>query len=296
MGATSRRAAPPPCRAPSALPARSRRRWRAARERGQRDIEAGVDHGDRLPVAQASERVRRPHGVPELAVLGQVPRRRLRHVPAEQYRAGVRSALLEQKIRWRRRPFVCGDLGHGATVQIQMHPSPVSSGGSHQWDDQCSGQISRGNGCSPFAPASGLDAADLVEHAEEARPRPAGRRSAGRGRGGSRRAHRQLGGAPLADRQVDERRARRSARCRASTSGRSCRSPRRRRRPASAPANAPTWWLRNTSPNSMPTWRVPNISATRPDVSGTVESHSRPIAAENTSTVSGRGRDQARTA
>ena len=39
---------------------------------------------------------------------------------------------------------------------------------------------------------------------------------------------------------------------------------------------------RNTNPNSIPAWRVPNISATRPDVSGTVDSHSRPSAAPNT--------------
>ena len=50
---------------------------------------------------------------------------------------------------------------------------------------------------------------------------------------------------------------------------------------------APTWWERNTKPNSIPTWRVPNITATRPEVSGTVESQSRPIAAANSSTMNG---------
>ena len=47
--------------------------------------------------------------------------------------------------------------------------------------------------------------------------------------------------------------------------------------------NAPTWWERKTTPNSMPTWRVPNMTATRPEVGGTVESHSRPMKAANTS-------------
>src|ERR687892_10900 len=50
---------------------------------------------------------------------------------------------------------------------------------------------------------------------------------------------------------------------------------------------APIWWLRNTSPNSIPTWRGPNMSATRPEVSGTGESQSRPIEAANTRKVNG---------
>ena len=50
---------------------------------------------------------------------------------------------------------------------------------------------------------------------------------------------------------------------------------------------APIWCERNTNPNSMPTWRVPNISATSPEVSGTVESHSRPIMIEKTITMNG---------
>ena len=49
--------------------------------------------------------------------------------------------------------------------------------------------------------------------------------------------------------------------------------------------NAPIWWLRNTTPNSMPTWRVPNMSATSPEVRGTVESQSSPSAAANSRTV-----------
>ena len=40
-------------------------------------------------------------------------------------------------------------------------------------------------------------------------------------------------------------------------------------------------------PNSRPRCRVPNMSAIRPEVSGTVESHSSPIAAANSSTVAG---------
>ena len=34
---------------------------------------------------------------------------------------------------------------------------------------------------------------------------------------------------------------------------------------------------RKTKPNSIPTWRVPNMTATSPEVGGTVESHSRPM-------------------
>ena len=57
--------------------------------------------------------------------------------------------------------------------------------------------------------------------------------------------------------------------------------------PSSAPVNAPTWWERNTTPKSMPMSRVPNMSAMRPEVSGTVDSHSSPVSAANTSTVAG---------
>ena len=51
--------------------------------------------------------------------------------------------------------------------------------------------------------------------------------------------------------------------------------------------NAPIWCERNTNPNSIPTWRVPNISATSPEVSGTVDSHRSPIMIENTITTNG---------
>ena len=50
---------------------------------------------------------------------------------------------------------------------------------------------------------------------------------------------------------------------------------------------APTWWEKNTKPNSVAMKRVPNISATSAEVSGTVESHSTPIAAPNRSALAG---------
>jgi hypothetical protein len=48
--------------------------------------------------------------------------------------------------------------------------------------------------------------------------------------------------------------------------------------PSQTPRKAPTWWLKKTIPKSVPRFRVPNITATSPEVSGTVESHRTPIA------------------
>ena len=59
--------------------------------------------------------------------------------------------------------------------------------------------------------------------------------------------------------------------------------------PSHTPRNAPTWWLRKTIPKSVPRYLVPNITATSPEVSGTVESHRTPIAAAKTSTTAGVG-------
>ena len=48
-------------------------------------------------------------------------------------------------------------------------------------------------------------------------------------------------------------------------------------RPAShTPRNDPTWWERNTMPNSIDIQVVPKKVATRPLVSGMVESHRSP--------------------
>src|SRR3569623_734817 len=57
--------------------------------------------------------------------------------------------------------------------------------------------------------------------------------------------------------------------------------------PRYTPRNEPTWWLKNTTPNSIAMWRVPKNSATSPDVNGTVDSHSRPIDAPKSRTVVG---------
>ncbi len=62
------------------------------------------------------------------------------------------------------------------------------------------------------------------------------------------------------------------------------------------PRNAPTWWLRKTIPKSVPRYLVPNITATSPEVSGTVESHRTPIAAAKTSTTAGVGGSVMKTA
>src|SRR5262249_52453720 len=53
--------------------------------------------------------------------------------------------------------------------------------------------------------------------------------------------------------------------------------------PSSTPRKPPTWWLKNAKPNSMASQRVPNITATRPEVGGTVESQRKPVTAPNTS-------------
>src|SRR5262245_20909928 len=52
--------------------------------------------------------------------------------------------------------------------------------------------------------------------------------------------------------------------------------------PSHTPRKPPTWWLKKAKPNSVAIHRVPNISATRPDVGGTVESQSRPMDAPKT--------------
>src|SRR6266700_2532257 len=53
--------------------------------------------------------------------------------------------------------------------------------------------------------------------------------------------------------------------------------------PSHTPRKPPTWCEKNAKPNSMASQRVPNISATSAEVGGTVESHSRPIAAPKAS-------------
>ncbi len=50
-----------------------------------------------------------------------------------------------------------------------------------------------------------------------------------------------------------------------------------------------TWWLKKTIPKSAPRFRVPNITATSPEVSGTFEGHRPPIAAAKRSTTVGVG-------
>ena len=47
--------------------------------------------------------------------------------------------------------------------------------------------------------------------------------------------------------------------------------------PSQTPRKPPTWWLKKAKPNSIVSQRVPNISATRPEVGGTVESQIRPV-------------------
>ena len=61
------------------------------------------------------------------------------------------------------------------------------------------------------------------------------------------------------------------------------------RPPSQTPRKAPTWWLKNTIPKRVPRLLVPNITATSPEVSGTVESQRTPIAAAKTSTTAGVG-------
>ena len=57
--------------------------------------------------------------------------------------------------------------------------------------------------------------------------------------------------------------------------------------PSQTPRKPPTWWLKKAKPNSIVSQRVPNITATRPDVGGTVESHSSPVTAPKISVVAG---------
>src|SRR5215213_10186212 len=49
--------------------------------------------------------------------------------------------------------------------------------------------------------------------------------------------------------------------------------------PSQTPRKPPTWWLKKAKPNSMVSQRVPNISATSPEVGGTVDSHNSPVTA-----------------
>src|SRR5215467_12441324 len=55
------------------------------------------------------------------------------------------------------------------------------------------------------------------------------------------------------------------------------------RPPSHTPRKPPTWWLKKARPASIVSHRVPNITATRPLVGGTVESHRIPITAPNIS-------------
>ena len=52
--------------------------------------------------------------------------------------------------------------------------------------------------------------------------------------------------------------------------------------PIRTPRKPPTWWLKNEKPTSIESQRVPNITCTRAEVGGTVESQVRPVAAPNT--------------
>ncbi len=47
--------------------------------------------------------------------------------------------------------------------------------------------------------------------------------------------------------------------------------------PSQTPMKLPTWWLKKAKPNSIASQRVPNISAIRPEVGGTVESQVSPV-------------------
>src|SRR5512134_508401 len=51
------------------------------------------------------------------------------------------------------------------------------------------------------------------------------------------------------------------------------------RPPSHTPRKPPTWWLKKAKPASMVSQRVPNISATSPEVGGTVDSHNKPVTA-----------------
>jgi hypothetical protein len=59
--------------------------------------------------------------------------------------------------------------------------------------------------------------------------------------------------------------------------------------PSHTPRKPPTWWLKKAKPNSMASQRVPNISATSPDVGGTVDSQSRPSTAPKITVVTALG-------
>src|ERR1700739_4317161 len=51
--------------------------------------------------------------------------------------------------------------------------------------------------------------------------------------------------------------------------------------PSSTPRKPPTWWLKKAKPYSVASQRVPNISATRLEVGGTVDSQVRPVTTPN---------------
>ena len=55
--------------------------------------------------------------------------------------------------------------------------------------------------------------------------------------------------------------------------------------PNQAPRNPPIWWLKKIRPTSVERNLRPCVWATNPVVKGTVDSHKRPIAAENTITL-----------
>src|SRR5262245_11556779 len=57
--------------------------------------------------------------------------------------------------------------------------------------------------------------------------------------------------------------------------------------PSQTPRNPPTWWLKNAKPNSIASHLVPNISATRPEVGGIVDSHRSPVTAPKTIAAAG---------
>ena len=133
---------------------------------------------------------------------------------------------------------------------------------------------------------------DLVERAEE---RHGGEQQADQQVAGAAPAHAARGDAQpsRAARGSGGGRARRrgSGGCRGPTSGRSC--PCARRRPTQQRAGERADLVqRNTTPNSMPTWRVPNMSATSPEVSGTVESQSSPRARRTAAPTRCDGGDQ----
>src|SRR5262249_30306146 len=56
--------------------------------------------------------------------------------------------------------------------------------------------------------------------------------------------------------------------------------------PSHTPRKTPTGWLTNANPNSIASQRFPNMTATRPEVGGTVDSQNNPITAPKTRVAS----------